>query len=154
MENVLDIISRPLTEEDLKPSLFIDGSVVLFEVAKGELVQDVDEITGENKAHLDFTLVTCNETPNNRGKSFPVGYPYHHRIHLRTTSKKGKDITEMVTRRLAEWRAGCGLPLNQSFGQPEDYVGKRVTALMRIKSDEQYGQQNEIKKFVPPSVAA
>ena len=147
--NVLDMLNQPLTENDLEASLFPDGAIVVFEVKKATLDQTPDEETGVPRNLMIFELATANEENTSKGTKFQVGYPFTYYISLNTTSKKGRDIEELVRRNLANFRKAATGSVGP-FGMPEQYVGRRLTAVMAIEVNER-GRQNRIQKFVNPA---
>jgi hypothetical protein len=144
--NLLDVLSRDLTAVDLEPPLFKDGQNVVFEV-KGITASD----NKKGNPQLVVDLVTVNPEPHSKGGQFPAGKKYTHRIQLGLTSKDGKDISSLVDRRLKEFRLGATGNGNGAFGDPNQYVGCRLTAVMSIRPpSEGFGKQNDIARFIKP----
>lgn len=146
--NVLDLLNQNLSADDLEPSLFIDGAQVLFEIKKAETVVKTDPATGATRTAIVFDLATMNPEDSNKGTKLPAGYPFTYRINLQTTSKAGNDIAHLVKRNLAEFRKAATGEFG-AFGDPTQYVGRRLLAVMEVEQTPQYGKQNRIGKIVP-----
>lgn len=146
--NVLDLLNQNLSAEDLEPSLFPDGAQVLFEVKKAEIVVKTDPTTGATRTQIVFDLATMNPEDSSKGTKLPAGYPFTYRINMQTTSKAGNDIGHLVKRNLAEFRKAATGEFG-AFGDPSNYVGRRLVAVMEVEETAQYGKQNRIDKFVP-----
>lgn len=150
--NVLDMLNESVGADALEPTLFPEGATVVFDVTKAELDTTMDESTGEAKAQVVISLATCNEEKTTKGSNFPRGYPFTYYLSLKTKSRKGKDIADLVRQRVAEWIKATGGTLPAPLGDPANYVGKRVTAVMSIDAgDGTFRKQNRIQKFINPA---
>ena len=149
------MLNERMNPEDLTPALFPDGAVVVLEVKEAKLDLEPDEATGQPKNLITFMLATCNEERTTKGTKLPQGYPVTHWISLNTMSKDkpgkpARDIKELVRRNIAQWIAACGMPLPAPLGDVQQYVGKRVNAVMALRQDDR-GPSNRIARFIAPA---
>lgn len=146
-DTINDLLNMQVTEDDLQPALFKDGAQVLFEIAEAEL--KTEEADGIVDNYVQFQFKTLNKEPNTKGDTFPVGFPYGYRMYLNKVSRKGNDLTGLLKRNIAAFRKATVGTAAGSLGEPAQYVGKRLVAVMSVSKRKSGSLGNEIESFVP-----
>jgi len=148
MSTILDLLNtKDLTDVDLVPPLMKDGSKVTFDILKIELVPSKSD---PDETNLQVNLETAHEVPSNKGGTIPARRKFTHTISLKTTSKDGADLTDMVERRVTEFKQAALGTKAGTFMPLEQYLGRQVVGVVSIQKDKTgaFGDQNRIGRFV------
>jgi len=148
MSTILDLLNtKDLTDVDLVPPLMKDGSKVTFDILKVEIVASKSNPDEQN---VQVSLETAHEVPSNKGGVIPARRKFTHTISGKTTSRDGSDITELVERRLAEFKQAALGTKAGLFTPLEQYLGRQIVGVVTIQKDTTgaFGDQNRINRFV------
>ena len=148
MSNILDILNtKDLTTVDLVPPLIKDGAKVTFDVMSLELVASKSD---PDETNIQIKLETAHEVPSNKGTMLPPRRKFTHTISLKTTSKDGADLTDMVERNCAAFKSAALGTKAGTFMPLEQYLGRQVVGVVTIQKDKTgaYGDQNRISRFI------
>lgn len=103
-----------------------------------------------NGTNIIVELKTAMPYKTRKGEVKQPGFPLRDSIYIPndTTSEKGATAMRMSQQKLAQLKLSVFGTQEGAFGKFEQYVGKTVSARLKIESDEQFGDRNRVAAYV------
>jgi hypothetical protein len=100
-----------------------------------------------NGVMLNLKFKTAMPWKTTLGVEKAPGFPVRHGLYIPHKTADNADAVTMAKQKLAQLKLSAFGTKEGGFGKPEQYIGRTVTASIGIRTDEQYGVQNDIKAF-------
>lgn len=139
--DALSILQSDLAGEDLTYPVLKPG-VVDFVISDMKL-EPAKKGTG---TMLNFTLATTIPWPERSEAVKASGFKFRDSIFIPANGTP--EAIKMAKQKLAALKLSAQGTQEGAFGSPESYIGKHVTARIRIDSDVEFGDRNRVVMFV------
>lgn len=100
--------------------------------------------------NLVIKLKTAMPWKTRKGEVKQAGFPLRDSVYIPDdkTSEKGAKAWQMTQQKLAQLRLSALGSQEGAFGKTDQYIGKTVTARIKIESSTEYGDSNRIAAYV------
>ena len=139
-----DLSNTPTSFPVLKKSLY----QLHFEAPEGGIVVDTKAHDGGKNMVFKAVLESPVPAQATDGRQVQAGFSFMQRVFLPRPGADEKSIA-MSKQKLAQIKLGVTGSQFGSFGDPAQYLNIPFTASVSVKNDPEYGESNEIAKFLP-----
>jgi hypothetical protein len=141
--SALDILGASL--DDVPTSWpILEPGVVDFVVSEIKL----EPTKAKNGHNLTISLKTAMPWRTREGQPKPAGFPMRDNIYIPSGENIKPEVVAMSKQKLAQFREAVTGSKAGSFNPLEQYIGKPVTARIKIEQSQDFGDSNRVVAYV------